>query len=169
MQYGVRPMASAPIIDFAALSLEDVQVHSDGLDRYLKQTGRLRMIDGILHDDPDSRLVVGYKDISESDWWAPDHVPGRPMFPGALQIEAAAQLSTYDYLAHRIDKDIVGERFVGFGGLDKTRFRGQVVPGCRLVVATKLLRVSNRMFRYLAQAFVEDNMVFESEVLGVIV
>lgn len=162
-------MATAPIIDFNEVPLEDVRLGSEGLDPFLKQEGRLRMLDGILHEDPPGHLVVGFKDISSDDWWAKDHVPGRPMFPGALQIEAAAQLSTYDYLAHRVDPDLVGERFVGFGGLDKTRFRGQVLPDCRLIIASKLLRVSNRMFRYLAQAFVEEKMVFDSEVLGVIV
>lgn len=162
-------MASAPVLDFTSLDLDTVRLDSAGLDAYLQQAGRFRMLDGILHDDVEGRLVVGYKDLTAEDWWAADHVPGRPMFPGALQIEAAAQLSTYDYLAHRMDPESVGQRFVGFGGVDKARFRGQVLPDCRLIIATHLLKASRRMFRYLAQGFVDEKMVFEAEVLGVIV
>ncbi|MFT7678917.1 MAG: 3-hydroxyacyl-[acyl-carrier-protein] dehydratase [Planctomycetota bacterium] len=162
-------MASAPVLDFSTLPLDTVRLDGAGLDPFLQQTGRFRMLDGILHDDVEGKLVVGYKDLTAQDWWAADHVPGRPMFPGALQIEAAAQLSTYDYLAHRVDPENVGERFVGFGGVDKARFRGQVLPDCRLIIATHLLKASRRMFRYLAQGFVEEKMVFEAEVLGVIV
>ena len=91
------------------------------------------------------------------------------MFPGALQVALAAQLSTYDYMAHRVDPSEVGQRFVGFGGLDKVRFRGVVEPDCRLIVATKVLKVSKRMFRYQAQGFVDRTMVFEAEVLGVVI
>lgn len=162
-------MASEPVLDFASLDLSNVRLDSSGLDPYLQQAGRFRMLDGILHDDVEGKLVVGYKDLTGDDWWAADHVPGRPMFPGALQIEAAAQISTYDYLAHRVDTGNVGQRFVGFGGVDKARFRGQVLPNCRLIIATHLLKASRRMFRYLAQGFVDEKMVFEAEVLGVIV
>lgn len=162
-------MASAPVLDLTALSLDKVLVDSTGLDRLLQQTGRFRMLDGILHVDADQDVVVGYKDLGDNDWWAADHVPGRPMFPGALQIEAAAQLSTFDYLSHRIDPSEIGKRFVGFGGVDKVRFRGQVLPGQKLILCSKLLKASKRMFRYLTQGFVEGDMVFEGEVLGVIV
>lgn len=162
-------MASAPVLDLPSLPLDKVLVDSAGLDQYLKQTGRFRMLDGILHVDLEERIVVGYKDLGDNDWWAADHVPGRPMFPGVLQIEAAAQLSTYDYLRHRVDPAEVAERFVGFGGVDKVRFRGQVLPGQKLILCTKLLKASKRMFRYLSQGFVEGEMVFEGEVLGVIV
>ncbi len=169
MPYDPGHMASAPVLDLSSLPLDKVLVDSAGLDKYLQQVGRFRMLDGILHVDLEERVVVGYKDLDLDDWWTADHVPGRPMFPGALQIEAAAQLSTYDYLKHRVDPAEVGKRFVGFGGVDKVRFRGQVPPGVRLILCTKLLKASKRMFRYLSQGFVEGEMVFEGEVLGVIV
>jgi len=110
---------------------------------------------------------VGYKDIREDDWWAADHIPGRPLLPGALMVEAAAQLSTYDYLRHR-GKVKEGE-FVGFGGLDKVRFRGTVTPPSRLYLAISLKRARRQMFVYEAQGFVDGKLIFEAEVIGIIV
>ena len=56
---------------------------------------------------------------------SPVTFPGRPTLPGVLMVEALAQLGGIAVLAD--------ERFAGklplFGGIDKARFRRQVVPG----------------------------------------
>lgn len=161
-------MAADPLLDFDAVDLSRVVVDRAALDVHLKQRGTFSLVDGVLHEDAGGRLVVGYKDLLETDFWAADHIPGRPMFPGVLQIEAAAQLCAYDFSAHRLQDDLAG-RFVGFGGVERARFRGIVEPGCRFTIAVSLLKHSSRMFRYAAQAYVDRKMVFEAEVLGVLV
>ncbi len=161
-------MASTPLIDLDTIDLTQVRVTPSGLDPYLQQVGRFRMLEGILHEDLDEGIMIGYRDIRGDDWWAADHVPGRPLFPGALQIEAAAQLASYDYSAHRLAKEELGSKFVGFGGVEGARFRGSVEPECRLYLVTKLIKSSRRMFRYQAQALVEGKLVFEAEIIGVV-
>jgi 3-hydroxyacyl-[acyl-carrier-protein] dehydratase len=52
--------------------------------------------------------------------------------------------------------------------LNDTRFRGQVEPGQRLVFVARENRVRSRMFFYGVQGFVEDDLVFETEVIGVV-
>ena len=163
-------MPAAPIIDLASLDLTQEVVTKSGLEEYLQQRGSFAMLDGVLVSDPEAGVVVAYKDIRADDWWAADHIPGRPMFPGALQIEAAAQAASFEYTAHRLNVGAGGshgERFVGFGGVDNVRFRGVVTPECRFIVAVRLLKHSSRMFRYDAQGFVDQKMVFAGEVLGV--
>lgn len=161
-------MAATPLIDFESLDLSRTVVDREALDEHLKQRGSFSLLDGVLYESPEEGLIVGYKDLAATDFWAADHIPGRPMFPGVLQIEAAAQLCGYDYSAHRLNHDLAG-KFVGFGGVEHARFRGLVEPGNRFLVAASLLKHSSRMFRYAAQAFVERKMVFEAEIIGVLV
>jgi len=159
-------MASQPLIDLDAFDLSRTVVTKDEVLQTLRQRGRFEMVDGLLHFDPAGDLVVGYKEIRSGDWWCDDHIPGRPLFPGVMMLESAAQICTYDFM-HRPEAN--PEAFVGFGGMNHTRFRGTVVPDCRLVIVGKLERIRSRMFTYSAQGFVEKKMVFETEVLGVVV
>jgi len=158
-------MPAEPLIDFEKTDLSRVVATRADIQKEIKQRGRFALLDGILDHGTESHVIVGFKDIRADDWWAPDHIPGRPIFPGALMVEAAAQLATYDYLRRNPPKE---EVFLGFGGLDAVRFRGIVEPGVRLVFASKGLRLRSRMFTYAVQGFVERNLVFEAEVLGII-
>jgi 3-hydroxyacyl-[acyl-carrier-protein] dehydratase len=159
-------LPAQPLIDLDSLDLSQVVVGREGIRRHCKQRNRFDMVDGILYFTPGGELVVGFKEIRSTDWWAEDHIPGRPIFPGVLQIEGAAQMCSWAFLQQERD---LGGKFVGFGGLNETRFRGQVVPDCRLVFVGKLLRSRPTMFTYQAQAFVERKMVFESEIIGVVI
>ena len=159
-------MASAPLIDVSTLDHDNVVVTKAQVLEVLRQRGRFEMVDGLLHFDPTGDLVVGFKEIRSDDWWCEDHIPGRPLFPGVMMLEHAAQICTYDFM-HRPEAN--PDSFVGFGGVNQTRFRGTVVPDCRLVTVGKLVRIRSRMFTYQAQGFVEDKLVFETEVLGVVV
>jgi len=159
-------VSSPLLIDFDALDLSRTIVPVEGIRKALKQRGRFEMLHGILHFDLEGRLVVGYRDIVRDDWWAEDHIPGRPIFPGALQIEGAAQLCTFDFIHRRSDLD---GAFVGFAGVNETRFRGLIEPPSRLLWAGRLLRMRTSMFTYAAQAFVEQKLVFETEIMGVVV
>jgi 3-hydroxyacyl-[acyl-carrier-protein] dehydratase len=159
-------MPAEPLLDFEKTDLSHVVATREDIHKQIKQRGRFSLLDGILHHSLQSQVTVGFKDIRADDWWAADHIPGRPIFPGALMVEAAAQLATYDYLVRNPPKE---DMFLGFGGLDAVRFRGVVEPGARLVFACKGLRLRTRMFTYAVQGYVERGLVFEAEVLGIIV
>ncbi len=159
-------MPSEPIIDLETVDLSRVLATRDDILAKIKQRGRFALLDGILHVDSDGSRIVGFKDVRADDWWASDHIPGRPIFPGALMCEAAAQLCSYDYLCKT---ELAAGAFLGFGGMNETRFRGVVQPPCRLVFVARTERLRSRMFTYAAQGFVGRDLVFETEILGVLV
>ncbi len=159
-------MPSPPLVDLDTLDLSTPVVPIEEIRARCKQANRLALLDAIVHEDLEGRLVVGYKDLRADDWWAQDHIPGRPIFPGVLMIEGAAQLCTFDYVG-RTGGTLEG--FVGFGGVDGARFRGQAVPGQRLYWAVRAERLRKSMFTYSAQGFVDGAMIFESKILGVVV
>ncbi len=156
-------MAREPLTDLSRLDLTQVRADHAEIYRVLQHAGRFALLDAVVHRDQEAGLIVGHKDIRADDWWAPDHVPGRPIFPGALMIETGAQLCSYDFLLRRAGE----QRFIGFGGLNETRFRGIVEPGCRMHFVGKVHRERSTMFTYFVQGWVGDQLVFETEVLGV--
>ena len=105
---------------------------------------------------------MGYKDVTENEFWIRGHIPGRPLMPGVIMIEAAAQLASFFVKILRTDDD----RFIGFGGIEDTKFRGTVSPGCRLYIVEKLLENRPRRFKSAVQGYVNGQMVFETTIIG---
>ncbi len=68
------------------------------------------------------------------------HFPGRPTLPGVLMVESLAQLGACAVLAEERFKD----RLPLFGGIDRARFRRQVVPGDTLELEVTIGRLSAR-------------------------
>jgi 3-hydroxyacyl-[acyl-carrier-protein] dehydratase len=122
------------------------------------------LLDGILLRDAKSGLIAAVKEVRHDDWWAKAHIPGRPLMPGVLMIEAAAQLASYFV---RADTD--EQRFLGFAALDNTKFRGTVTPPADVVIINRLVSLKTRRFVMDSQAFVENKMVFEARITGMIV
>ncbi len=93
------------------------------------------------------------------------HFPGRPTLPGVLMVEAMAQLGAIATLAD--------ERFAGklplFGGIDKARFRRQVVPGDTLELAVELGRMSARAGKGSGTASVDGELACTADLLFVVV
>jgi len=159
-------MPAEPWIDAEALAGARVVAGREVVLEKIRQRGRFALLDGILDVGGNAGLAAGFKEIRADDWWAADHIPGRPIFPGALMCEAAAQLCSYDYLCkHSLPEG----GFLGFGGMNETRFRGIVQPDCRMIFVARPGRLRSRMFTYGAQGFVGGELVFETEILGVLV
>jgi 3-hydroxyacyl-[acyl-carrier-protein] dehydratase len=91
------------------------------------------------------------------------HFPGRPTLPGVLMLEAIAQLGAYAVLSD--------ERFAGklplFGGVEKARFRRQVVPGDVLELEVELGRMSARAGKGSGRAHVGGETACETDLLFV--
>ncbi len=122
----------------------------------------MQLLDAVLLMD-DSR-AVGYLDVSEEMFWIRGHFPERPLMPGVLICESAAQLSSY----FAIKTGLVSNGVVGLGGLEEIRFRGPVVPGDRLVLMLKKGRFRpNAMFKADFQGYVNEKLVVDGTIKGV--
>ena len=154
------------LVDLSTIDLEHVAVPEDELRNMVPHAHEFRLIDGVCHLDCENGVVVGYKDWDDEPWWARGHIPGRPIMPGVLLVEGAAQVATV------LMKKMEGwgnDRFIGLAGLDRARFRGQVAPGSRIYFASvKGQRSGNRMAKYPAQAFCNGKMVMDMDLLGVL-
>jgi 3-hydroxyacyl-[acyl-carrier-protein] dehydratase len=149
-------------LDPAQLDLGRVVVDREAIRRVNPQRFEMEQIDAIVLLDMDRKLVAGYKDVRDDEFWARGHMPGYPLMPGVLMCEAAAQMcSYYVVMAGLLEGD-----FIGFGGLEHVRFRGVVRPGDRLVMIGKGLRLNRRQTIFNVQGFVNGVMVFHADVIG---
>jgi 3-hydroxyacyl-[acyl-carrier-protein] dehydratase len=94
------------------------------------------------------------------------HFPGRPTLPGVLMLESIAQLGAYAVLA---SPSSAPGKLPLFGGVDKVRFRRQVVPGDVLELEVELGRLSARAGRGHGRASVGGELACEADLLFVLV
>jgi 3-hydroxyacyl-[acyl-carrier-protein] dehydratase len=93
------------------------------------------------------------------------HFPGRPTLPGVLMVESMAQLGG---IAVLLDKRYAGKLPL-FGGIERARFRRQVVPGETLELEVTMDRMSARAGKGHGRASVDGQTACEADLLFVIV
>lgn len=125
------------------------------------QNFEMQQLDGVLWVDKEKRLILGYKDVTENEFWVRGHIPGRPLMPGVVMVESAAQLLSF-FVKHILEV----KGFIGFTGIDSTKFRSIVQPPARLLLLGHLIKVSSRIYTANVQGVVNDVVVFETTVSG---
>ena len=110
---------------------------------------------------PTEKTIVGLRDIREDEFWVRGHIPGRPLFPGVLMLEAAAQLCSF-----YCGKVAPSEGFLGFAGIDEVRYRGTVTPGQRMLILGLEKTLTGSRCLFDTQGVVNGKIVFEATILG---
>jgi 3-hydroxyacyl-[acyl-carrier-protein] dehydratase len=82
------------------------------------------LVDRLLELEPGAR-AVGELDVTESAFWVPGHFPEYPVMPGVLIVEAMAQVGAVALLSLPENAG----KIAFFAGIEKVRFKRQVVPG----------------------------------------
>ncbi len=150
------------IVDFSEFSFDRVIADKAAIMEVNPHRDHLLLLDGILLIDP-SR-AVGFYDVPEDAFWIEGHFPGRPLMPGVLIAEVAAQLTSYIAAA----SGARGNAVIGLAGLDKLRFRSQVAPGDRLTVMVEILKVRKDTLIVTGfQAFVGQTLAAEGQITGI--
>ncbi|MTJ48641.1 3-hydroxyacyl-ACP dehydratase FabZ [Dolichospermum sp. UHCC 0259] len=119
------------------------------------------LVDRIIDYVP-GKKAVGIKNVTFNEPQFQGHFPGRSLMPGVLIIEAMAQVGG---IVMTQMPDSKGGLFV-FAGIDKVRFRRQIVPGDQLVMTVELLWVKQRRFgKMQGRAEVDGQLAAEGELM----
>ena len=150
---------------FVSPELYDINKPVAGLaeiEKYNPQRFEMQQLTAIVYDNAEDFTCVGYKDITDSEFWVRGHMPGKPILPGVIICEAAAQLASYYCGKHAMSEGAM----MGFAGLEDVKFRGLVRPGDRLVIQARMLRMRKFLVTAQFMALVGENIVAEGVVKG---
>jgi 3-hydroxyacyl-[acyl-carrier-protein] dehydratase len=150
------------LFDPSAFDPDKILFGPDVIREVNPQRGDMEHLDAISYVDPVKDEIAGYKDVRADEFWVPGHIPGRPLLPGVIMIEAGAQLSSF------YTRRYVGwTGFIGFGGANDIRFRQSVEPGVRMYMLCKKIWERHRRITSKVQGIVKGALVFEAEITGV--
>ena len=154
-------MPPTQLIDLSKIDLTHVEFDHKAILEVNPQSYEMSQLDAIIWHDLDKMLCLGYKDVTDHEFWVRGHIPGRPIMPGVIMVEAAAQLCSF------FMKRIYGlQGFIGFAGINDTKFRESVPPGKRLYLLGHINKVRSRQFSAIVQGVVDGKMVFDTVISG---
>lgn len=157
-------MAKEQIVDFSDFDVSQPIADKEVIMSLNRQRYEMQQLDGILYEDAEARVCVGYKDATDSEFWVSGHMPGMPIMPGVVMCEIAAQLSSYLCTKH----NFLGAEVVGLGGLEEIRFRNVVRPGDRFVVMLRQEKVRyGAMIICYFQGYVDKTLVVDGKIKGI--
>jgi 3-hydroxyacyl-[acyl-carrier-protein] dehydratase len=157
-------MPPPPLYDLSTIDFSRPAFDIEAIRRINPQRNQMEQLSAVVYVDRVNHGVVGYKDITENEFWVPGHMPGFPLMPGVVMCEAAAQLAGFYASKYKL----LGGDFVGFGGMDEIRFRAPVFPNCRLILMARMRDLRpNRRAKFDFQGVVKDQIVFTGNMIGV--
>ena len=136
----------------------------DQLLRLLPHRYPFLLVDRVLEMAPERAVTI--KNVSFNEPFFSGHFPGRPVMPGVLIIEALAQSAAIFALGAR--KDDARGLFM-LTGLDKVRFRRQVIPGDQLRMEVRLMRHHPPLWKIRGEAHVAGELAAEAEISAMLV
>lgn len=116
------------------------------------------LIDSIEDYEP-GVSAVGYKCVTFREDFFRGHFPQEPVMPGVLTLEALAQVGAVAILSLEENKG----KTAYFGGIQKCKFRGKIVPGDKVRLETKIIRRKGPMGMGEATASVDGKVVVTAE------
>ncbi|MTI85757.1 MAG: 3-hydroxyacyl-ACP dehydratase FabZ [Firmicutes bacterium] len=116
------------------------------------------LVDKIESVEP-GKKAVGLKNVTVNEPFFQGHFPDYPVMPGVLIIEAMAQVGAVSVLSM---PEFAG-KIALFAGIEKAKFRRQVVPGDILRLEVEMLKLRGSIGKAKGVARVNEDVAAEAE------
>ena len=135
------------------------------IQNYLPHRYPFLLIDKVI-DIKKNKSIIAQKNVSYNEPFFQGHFPDYPVFPGVLLLEAMAQATAI--LDIESNKRDMSKQLYYFVGIDRARFKKQVVPGDIIIINAKLNQSKSDIHKFSSECHVNDEVVCTSESIGAI-
>ena len=115
------------------------------------------MIDRVIEIERKKRIVA-VKNVTINEPFFQGHLPGFPIMPGVMLLEALAQAGCILVMVELPDPT---EKLMVFTGVEHARFRRPAFPGDQVRLEIGVLNWRSRLMRMQGKAFVDGKLVCE--------
>ena len=133
--------------------------NSDDIQKIIPHRYPFLLVDRI--ESIEGNKVVGIKCISANEMQFLGHFPQKAIMPGVLQLEALAQTVAVMLLSKEENKGKIGL----FAGINKARFKRQVIPGDVLKLEAEVTRERMGIAFVNAVASVDGEIALTAEMM----
>lgn len=155
------PAGSRLIVDLASIDLTATLQTKAQLEYWIPHREQMSLLDRIVWMSDDKRRAVAVRRIPHQEFWVAGHFPRKPMYPGVLMIETAAQLMCWMWTYRQGFPS-----GVAFLRIEDAAFRHMVVPGDDFYVLCQEIKFSNKRFVGDVQGVVGDKIAFNAKLSG---
>ena len=135
-----------------------MELNSNQIQEILPHRYPFQLVDRITDYEP-GQFAEGRKCVSVNEMQFCGHFPQYHVLPGVLIVEAMAQVGAIAILT----KEEFKGKLALFAGIDKARFKRQVVPGDVLEMRVELIRQKGPIGIGNAKAYVDGKLVCQAE------
>lgn len=143
--------------------MSDILMNKEQIMEIIPHRDPFLLIDEIVEMEVGVK-VKARKYIREDEFWFKGHFPDYPVTPGVLMIEMLAQAGAVCMLSKPEFKGKIGL----FGGIDKAKFRRQVVPGDVLDLEVEVIKQRGAVATCKALASVDGQKAVSCEITCVV-
>jgi 3-hydroxyacyl-[acyl-carrier-protein] dehydratase len=135
------------------------------IQNYLPHRFPFLLIDKVI-ELKKSKSIVAQKNVSNNEPFFQGHFPDYPVFPGVLLLESMAQATAI--LDVESNKRDMSNQLYYFVGVDKARFKKQVMPGDIVIINASLIQSKRDIHKFSAECRVDDKVVCTADLIGAV-
>lgn len=150
------------LFDLARVDLTRRAIGREEIGRINPHRFEMALLDYVVWHEADFTRGVGLKVVREDEFWVKGHFPGRPMYPGVLMIETAAQLASFLY-----NSRFTEPKLPVFARIEDVSFRAAVQPGDELYVLCQDVKFAAKRFVSDVQGVVAGKTAFQARITGI--
>ena len=129
---------------------------------YLPHRYPFMLLDRVTAVKP-NEWITGVKNITINEPFFNGHFPEEPIMPGVLMIEAMSQVAGVLGFISKNVKPRDGYIYL-FAGVDKVRFKRQVIPGDQLILRAEKTMERHSIYKFSCTACVGDELAASAEI-----